>query len=218
MPADARFILSAANMHLKLGQPAEACELYKKLESLSLTARQSEIARSKQRVAASMTPTTPREDQAREAPAEAPGRPGPGKAPAPGTAPGPGTAPARGQPRPGTSPPEAPGRPGPRSGASSQLGAAVAPARSSSGGGSGSGRSSSGRPEAAARDRCSASSPGDRGEIAARSRRDRSSASSPSSASSTPPIASGRAPPTLLARLGTGSFAAVWRAREASGK
>ena len=78
MPADARFILSAANMHLKLGQPTEACELYKKLESLSLTARQSEIARSKQRVAASMTPMTPREDQARrEAPAEAPGRPEP---------------------------------------------------------------------------------------------------------------------------------------------
>jgi len=25
-------------------------------------------------------------------------------------------------------------------------------------------------------------------------------------------------PPTLLARLGTGSFAAVWRAREASGR
>ena len=209
MPADARFILSAANMHLKLGQPTEACELYKKLESLSLTARQSEIARSKQRVAASMTPMTPREDQA---------RPGPGKAPAPGTAPGPGTASTRGQPRPGTAPPEAPGRPGPRSGASSQLGAAVAPARGSSGGGSGSGRSSSGRPEAAARDRSSASSPGDRGEIAARSRRDRSSAGSPSSASSTPPIASGRVPPTLLARLGTGSFAAVWRAREASGK
>ena len=189
MPADARFILSAANMHLKLGQPTEACELYKKLESLSLTARQSEIARSKQRVAASMTPMTPREDQA---------RPGPGKAPAPGTAPGPGTASTRGQPRPGTAPPAAPGRPG----------APEAPGRPGP-------RS---RAEPAARDRSSASSPGDRGEIAARSRRDRSSAGSPSSASSTPPIASGRVPPTLLARLGTGSFAAVWRAREASGK
>ena len=199
MPADARFILSAANMHLKLGQPTEACELYKKLESLSLTARQSEIARSKQRVAASMTPMTPREDQARrEAPAEALGRPEPGKAPAPGTAPGSGTASTRGQPRPGTAPPAAPGRPG----------APEAPGRPGP-------RS---RAEPAARDRSSASSPGDRGESAARSRRDRSSASSPSSASSTPPIASGRAPPTLLARLGTGSFAAVWRAREASGK
>ena len=73
-PADARFILSAANMHLKLGQPTEACELYKKLESLSLTSRQSEIARSKQSVAASMTP---REHQTpREQPTEAPGRPG----------------------------------------------------------------------------------------------------------------------------------------------
>ena len=175
-------------MHLKLGQPTEACELYKKLESLSLTARQSEIARSKQRVAASMTPMTPREDQARrEAPAEAPGRPGPGKAPAPGTAPGPGTASTRGQPRPGTAPPAAPGRPG----------APEAPGQPGP-------RS---RAEPAARDRSSA-----------RSRRDRSSASSPSSASSTPPIASGRVPPTLLARLGTGSFAAVWRAREASGK
>ena len=38
------------------------------------------------------------------------------------------------------------------------------------------------------------------------------------SASQAAPIASGRVPPTLLARLGTGSFAAVWRAREASGK
>ena len=82
MPADARFILSAANMYLKLGQPTEACELYKKLESLSLTARQSEIARSKQRVAASMTPMTPREDQARrEPPAVALGRPEPGTPP-----------------------------------------------------------------------------------------------------------------------------------------
>lgn len=166
-PADARFILSAANMHLKLGQPTEACELYKKLESLSLTSRQSEIARSKQSVAASMTP--------REAPTEAPGRPGL------------------------------------RSGVSSRL-------------------------EPAARDRSSASSPRSsvgtpRTTAGSRSQDGTSRGGGGSSAAAAAPasrsteclslaatISSGRVPPTLLARLGVGSFAAVWSGREASGK
>ena len=166
-PADARFILSAANMHLKLGQPTEACELYKKLESLSLTSRQSEIARSKQSVAFSMTP--------REAPTEVPGRPGL------------------------------------RSGVSSRL-------------------------EPAARDRSSASSPRSsvgtpRTTAGSRSQDGTSRGGGGSSAAAAAPasrsteclslaatISSGRVPPTLLARLGVGSFAAVWSGREASGK
>ena len=39
-PSDARFVLSAANMHLKLGELPEATELYAKLDGLTMTPRQ----------------------------------------------------------------------------------------------------------------------------------------------------------------------------------
>ena len=160
-------------MHLKLGQPTEACELYKKLESLSLTSRQSEIARSKQSVAASMTPRehqTPREQ-----------------------------------------PTEAPGRPGLRSGVSSRLEPAARDRSSAS-----SPRSSIGSPPLVPGSRSQdGTSRGGRGSSAA--------AAAPASRSTdclslAATISSGRVPPTLLARLGVGSFAAVWSGREASGK
>ena len=180
-PADARFILSAANMHLKLGQPTEACVLYKKLESLSLTSRQSEIARSKQSAAASMTPRehqTPREQ-----------------------------------------PTEAPGRPGLRSGVNSQLETAARDRSSAS-----SPRSSISTPLTTAGAR-SGPVPGSRSQDGTSRGGGGSSAAAAAPASRstdclslTATISSGRVPPTLLARLGVGSFAAVWSAREASGK
>ena len=59
-PEDARFVLSAANMHLKLGEAEAARSLYAKLKTLSMTPRQMEIARTKQGwAAASMTPPSP---------------------------------------------------------------------------------------------------------------------------------------------------------------
>lgn len=176
-PADARFILSAANMHLKLGQPTEACELYKKLESLSLTSRQSEIARSKQSVAFSMTP--------REAPTEVPGRPGL------------------------------------RSGVSSRLEPAARDRSSAS-----SPRSSVGTPRSTtAGARSGPLVPGSRSQDGTSRGGGGSSAAAAAPASRSTEclslaatISSGRVPPTLLARLGVGSFAAVWSGREACGK
>ena len=47
LPTDARFLLSAANMHLKLGEASAACALYAKLQNLGMTPRQQEIARKK---------------------------------------------------------------------------------------------------------------------------------------------------------------------------
>ena len=162
-------------MHLKLGQPTEACELYKKLESLSLTSRQSEIARSKQSVAASMTP--------REAPTEAPGRPGL------------------------------------RSGVSSRLEPAARDRSSDS-----SPRSSVSTPRTAGA-RSGPLVPGSRSQDGTSRGGGGSSAAAAAPASRSTEclslaatISSGRVPPTLLARLGVGSFAAVWSGREASGK
>ena len=54
LPGDARFVLSAANMHLKLGEPTEATELYAKLDGLSMTPRQQEMAHTKRRMSAEL--------------------------------------------------------------------------------------------------------------------------------------------------------------------
>ena len=53
-PSDARFVLSAANMHLKLGELPEATELYAKLDGLTMTPRQQEMARTKRRMCADL--------------------------------------------------------------------------------------------------------------------------------------------------------------------
>ena len=53
-PSDARFVLSAANMHLKLGELPEATELYTKLDGLIMTPRQQEMARTKRRMCADL--------------------------------------------------------------------------------------------------------------------------------------------------------------------
>ena len=47
-------VLSAANMRLKLGEPTEASALYAKLDALSLTPRQAEMAHTKRRMSADL--------------------------------------------------------------------------------------------------------------------------------------------------------------------
>ena len=47
-------VLSAANMLLKLGEPTEASALYAKLDALSLTPRQAEMAHTKRRMSADL--------------------------------------------------------------------------------------------------------------------------------------------------------------------
>jgi hypothetical protein len=47
-------VLSAANMYLKLGELPEATELYAKLDGLTMTPRQQEMARTKRRMCADL--------------------------------------------------------------------------------------------------------------------------------------------------------------------
>ena len=47
-------VLSAGNMRLKLGEPTEASALYAKLDALSMTPRQQEMAHTKRRMSADL--------------------------------------------------------------------------------------------------------------------------------------------------------------------